>query len=83
MLGLLTWRRARRDSFAPLAPQPAPLRGLRAGVSVALLLAVGLLLTQAGCRSDSPPAFRGQVVVTVTGASGALSHSTTVTINVQ
>jgi uncharacterized repeat protein (TIGR01451 family) len=83
MLGLLAWRRARRDSFAPLVPLPAPLRGLRAGVSVALLLAVGLLLTQAGCRSDSPPAFRGPVQVTVTGTSGSISHSTTVTITVQ
>jgi uncharacterized repeat protein (TIGR01451 family) len=85
VLGLLTWLRARRDSFsfARIVLPPAPLRGLRTGVSVALLLAVGLLLTQAGCRSDSPPAFRGPVQVTVTGTSGAISHSTTVTITVQ
>ncbi len=66
----------------PLQRRPREAR-LRYALSFArALLVVGLAMGHTAC-SNLPVPSRGPYTVTVTGTSGALSHSTMVTINVQ
>jgi hypothetical protein len=55
--------------------------------SLALLIVVGVLLAAGGCGYNANSAGngtqRGTTTVMITGTSGSLSHSTTVTLTIQ
>jgi hypothetical protein len=60
-----------------------PVRGLLWSVSATLLLACALALGGCGGYSNGMPTNRGTVSVVLTAQSGAISHTTTVSVSVQ